>query len=206
MNRKEKALEFADSEYNIHVTGRHIKISDPMKEYALEKISKLERFMNRIIDVYVTMDIQKLSNHVEIILKAGNLKFASSASTTDMYASIDRAVHKLEAQVLRYKSKMQDHHARNKQSGTLVVQVLQAEALEEEIIDQSEAPPLRYTPPRVVKQDTISLKTLTYDEAIMKMEFSAEPFLVFKNEMDQKLNIIYRRDDGHYGIIEPACS
>ena len=110
MNRKDKALEFADTEYHLHVTGRHVEITDAMKDYALEKLSKVERIMDRIIDVNVIMDIQKLDHHVEIILKAGNTKITSNASSTDMYASIDQAVKKLEAQVLHYKSKINDHH------------------------------------------------------------------------------------------------
>lgn len=110
MNRKEKALEFADTEYHLHITGRHIEVTDAMKDYALEKLSKIERIMDRIIDINVIMDIQKLDHHVEIILKAGSLKITSSASSTDMYASIDQAIKKLETQVLHYKSKANDHH------------------------------------------------------------------------------------------------
>jgi putative sigma-54 modulation protein len=206
MSRKTKALEFANAEYDIHVTGRHVEVSEAMKQYALEKISKLERFLNRMIDVNVIMDIQKLNHRVEILLKAGNLKITSSAATTDMYASIDQAVHKLEAQVLRYKSKMQDHHVKIRQDSDMLVHVVKPEEIEEEeeIIDYSDNSQFR--PPHVVKQETVALKTFSYDEAILKMEFSAEPFLVFKNENDQKLNIMYRRDDGNYGIIEPNCS
>ena len=210
MNRKAKALEFIDAEYNIQITGRHVQITNAMKDYAMEKISKLERFMNRILDVNVIMDIQKIDHRVEIILKAGSLKISSKAITTDMYVSIDQAVDKLEAQILRYKSKIQDHHAKGHAVQNMIVDVI-ARPLEieedfdtnNEHVDNQEVNRLNLH--RVVKQETRPLKILTYDEAVMKMELSGDMFLIFKNEADKKLKVIYRRTDDNYGIIEPSC-
>lgn len=202
MNRKTKALEFVDAGYDTQITGRHVSVTDAMKDYAMEKISRIEKFMHRIIEVNVIMDIQKLDHIVEIILKAGNLRMTSRAITTDMYASIDKAVDKLQAQILRYKSKMQDYHSRAYANGEMKVSVVKPREIEEEFdfeeIDQ-------FKPHRVVKQEVLPVKTLTYDEAIIKMEVSDDSFFVFKNEADQKLTIIYRRDDGNYGIFEPSC-
>jgi putative sigma-54 modulation protein len=147
-----------------------------MKDYAIDKISKIERFMNRIIDVNVIMDIQRMDHRVEIILKAGNTKITSKASSTDMYVSIDQAVDKLEKQILRYKSKLQDHHAKGHAILNMTVNVLSPGEIEED-----------------------------FDEAIMKMELSGDAFMLFKCEEDQKLKVIYRRQDENYGIIEPAC-
>lgn len=110
MNRKEKALEFANESYKVQVTGRHIEVSDTMRDYVIEKLTKIERIMDHIIEVNVIMEVQKLDHHVEIVMKVGNHRMASNASSTDMYASIDMAVKKLEAQLLHYKSKLQDHH------------------------------------------------------------------------------------------------
>ncbi len=209
MNRKAKALEFTDAGYNVQITGRHVEITDSMKDYAIEKISKIERFMNRIIDVNVIMDIQRMDHRVEIIVKAGNVKITSQASTTDMYASIDKAVAKLEAQIHRYKSKIQDHHAKGHAILDMTVNVFGRPQEAEEDFDleeETDGQPLdRFKPHQIVKQETLPLKTLTYDEAIMKMELSGDMFLIFKDEVDQKLKVIYRREDENYGIIEPNC-
>lgn len=208
MNRKNKALEFADQTYNIQITGRHLEITDSMKDYAIEKVSKIERFMNRIIDINIIMDIQRLDHRVEIILKTANTKITSKASSTDMYVSIDQAVDKLEAQILRYKSKLQDHHAKGHAILNMNVDVISAKEAEDEIDMEEEMVENRsnrFKPHRVVKQETRPLKTLTYDEAIMKMELSGDSFMLFKNEEDLKLKVIYRRKDDSYGIIEPAC-
>lgn len=203
MNRKAKALEFAETGYNIQITGRHVQITDSMKDYAIEKISKIERIMNRIIDVNVIMDIQKLDHRVEIILKANNTKITSSAVTTDMYISIDQAVDKLEAQILKYKSKLQDHHLKGHAVLNMAVNVLSPR--EEDFDLDQDQEDNRFKPHAVVKQETRPLKTLTFDEAVMKMELSGDTFMIFKNEEDQKLKVIYRRQDGNYGIIEPSC-
>jgi len=210
MNRKNKALEFVDAAYDIHFTGRHVEITDSMKDYVIEKVSKIERFMNRIIDVNVILDIQKLDNRVEIILKAANTKITSSACCTDMYVSIDQAVDKLEAQILKYKSKLQDHHAKGHADLNMQVNVLTPRQISDDLDIDDEFSKKeefdRFKPHRVVKQETRPLKTLTYDEAVMKMELSGDAFMLFKNEVDQKLKVIYLRKDGNYGIIEPANS
>lgn len=206
MNQKAKASEFADSGYEVKITGRHVEVSDSMKAYALEKLAKIERFMDRIIDVSIIMDIQKVMHEVEIILKVGRLKITSKASSTDMYASIDKAIAKLEAQVLRYKSKIQDHHAKGHAILNMTVDVMEKpfeEDFDVEDVEAAENPVLSVH--RVVKQDTLPLKTLTFDEAVMKMELSDDAFMLFKNEADQRLKVIYRRKDDNYGIIEPNC-
>lgn len=204
MNRKEKALEFANENWDIQITGRHVEVTDPMKDYAMEKISKIERFINRIIDVNVIMDIQKLEHRVEIILTFGGMKITSTASSTDMYASIDKAVDKLAAQLRRYKSKIQDHHAKGLAIIDMNVNVLKRPVEEDELdFEEEEAKDNRFHPHAIIKQETLPLKTLTYDEAVMKMELSGDAFLIFKSEEDLKLRVIYRRKDGNYGVIEP---
>lgn len=210
MNRKTKALEFVDEGYNITVTGRHVQITDSMKDYALEKVSKIERFMNRIIDVNIIMDIQKLDHKVEIILKAGHTKVTSQAITNDMYASIDRAVAKLEAQILRYKSKLQDHHAKGLAVIDMNVNILKRPSPEEEMeLEEEETARLSAingeSVHEIVQQETRPLKTLTAEEAMMKMELSQDAFMIYKSEEDLKLKVIYRRSDGNYGVIEPNC-
>lgn len=208
MNYKAKALEFEDLGYEVKITGRNIEVSDSMKAYALEKLAKIERFMDRIINVSIVMDVQKLMHHVEIILKVGRLTITSQASSSDMYASIDKAISKLEAQVLRYKSKIQDHHAKGHAVLNMRVDVIEKsieDALDIENAEDYAAETPAFPVHRVVKQDSLPLKTLTFDEAVMKMELSGDVFMLFKNEADQRLKVIYRRKDDNYGIIEPNC-
>jgi putative sigma-54 modulation protein len=208
MNRKAKALEFVNEGYNIKITGRHVQVTDSMKDYAMDKVAKIERFSPRIIDINVIMDIQKIEHRVEIILKVDHIKITSQASSNDMYVSIDKAVTKIETQLRRYKQKIQNHHAKGLAVIDMNVNVLRRPN-EEDLELEEEGAELNktseYKRHEVVKQETIPLKTLTYDEAIMKMELSNDTFLIFKHEEDQKLKVIYRRNDENYGIIEPKC-
>ncbi len=211
MNRKAKLLAEELKGYNIAVTGRHVQVTDAMKDYALEKISKIERFSdpNRIVDVSITMDIQKVDQRVDIIVKVHQWIIKSSAVTTDMYASIDQAVHKLESQLQRYKKKIQDHHAKGLKVIDMRINVVRRP--DEEILEVNEeidAENMRQAveqlrPHEIVAQDTMPLKILTLDEAVAKMELSGYAFLIFRNESDRKLRVIYRRGDGDYGVIEP---
>ncbi|MDP1880938.1 MAG: ribosome-associated translation inhibitor RaiA [Parachlamydiaceae bacterium] len=208
MNRKEKALEFIDAEYIVNVKGRHLEVTDAMKDYAIDKVSKIEKFLNRIIEVNVVLNNQKLIHTAEIILHAGQLRIKSHASSLDMYESINKAVAKLEAQILRYKSKIQDHHSRNYVVEDITVDVIPSSFDDEYDFNEEEVDNFqlnhRKSTHQVVEQDTLSLKTLTTEEAILKMDLSKDHFMLFKTE-NQKLKVIYRREDGNYGIIEPTC-
>lgn len=201
--RKEKMAEF-DQGYNVIVTGRHVHVTDGMKQHAVEKISKLDHIGDRIIDVHVAMDIQKLSHRVDIQMKYAHTSIRSHASTTDMYASIDEAVDKLCKQLRRYKKKLHDHYAKKYPIEEVPVRVFTVEDFEEEYGgEEVVVEPMKATH-RIVATETRSIKILAEDEAIMKMELSGDPLMVYKSEVDRRLKIIYRRDDGNYAIIEPT--
>jgi len=211
MSHKSKAAEFVGEGYKIHVTGRNVLVTDSMKTYAIEKVSKIERFSTRIIDVVVTMDIQKLEHRVDIVLKVDHIKIKSQALSNDMYASIDKAVEKIERQLRRYKTKLQEHQNKRLSITDMNVNVMRLprEIEVEDVNDEIEEENRRqliseYRPHEIVSQETRPLKMLTEEEAIMKMELSEDAFLIFIAEVDQKLKVIYRRKDGDYGIIEPG--
>lgn len=208
MSRKTKAEQFQDTGYNITVTGRHVLVTDAMKDYAQEKIFKIEKFTSRIIDVNIRMDIQKLDHRVDIVMTVGHMKIKSSASTTDMYVSIDQAVDKIEKQLIKYKKRLQEHAAKDLTSIDMQVSVINGEDSQvREINDEIESENNRalldsYGPHRIVKKETRSLKNLTAAEAVMKMDLSGDAFHIYRSEEDLKLKVIYRREDGSLGIIE----
>lgn len=212
MSRKSKAAEFLEEAYNISVTGRNVLVTDSMKDYAIEKVSKIERFSNRIIDVIITMDVQKLVHRVDIVLKINTLLIKCSASTDNMYASIDKVVDKLEAKILRYKEKLQDyHHNRgNGASFDMDLNILRPSDVEEineinsDIESENQQRLLdKYRPHKIVKKEKRPLKTLSDGEALLKMELSGDSFLVYCSEEDRKIRVIYRRDDGDFGVLQP---
>ncbi len=211
MVNKTKAAEFTTDDYSIKVFGRHIDVTDAMKSYAVEKIGKIERFHKRIIDVVITMDVQKLNHNVDIIVKVDHTKIKSHVSSDNMYASIDLAVDKLQRQLSRYKTRIQDHHAASRAVVDMRVNVFKApeEAdvldVNDQIDDENERRLMEeYRPHQVVTVETLPLKILNLNEAMWHMELSGDPFIIYRAEEDQKLKVIYRRDeDGNFGVVEP---
>lgn len=208
MSRRSKAAEFLEEVYDIHVTGRNVQVTEPMKDYAIEKISKIERFSNRIIDVLVTMDIQKMEHRCDIVMKVGHILIKSHGVSDDMYVSIDMAIDKIRRQLLKYKDRIQDHQARGISMIEMNVNVLAP--VEEDLLDVNEEidsenrrlQQEKFKTPQVVSKEKRLLKTLTTPEAVMKIDLSGDHFLIFRSEEDQRLKVIYRRSDGNYGIIE----
>lgn len=205
--------------YNIVVTCRHVQISEPMKAYAVDKISKLDHFASRIIDVNVIMDIQKLQQRVEIIMQYGHTFIKSTGVSNDMYVSIDLAVSRLQAQLKRYLTRLHDWRAKNHAMVEVPEQVYRVkelelateEAAEEEVEAINEAieketkkqEAVELHPHSIVRVEQQPLRILTDDEAIMKMELTQNPCIVYRGEVDRKLKVIYRRADGDYGVVSP---
>ena len=194
--------------YNINIVGRSVYVTEAMKNHAMDKIAKLERFNNHIIDVHFTLDMHKLEHTCLVVMKFDHFKVTAHAEASDMYVAIDQAVDKLRTQFRRWKEKIQDHTQKKMSVGQMQVNILMRPSeLEEynhemEIALEEERNKKMY-PGKVIRSKTLPLKMLTCDEAVMKMELSGDPFLVFKAEDDLKLKVIYRTKDGNYGIIRP---
>ena len=201
-----KANKFSGEGFHLQILGRHLQVTDAMKEYAQAKLSKIERFHNHIMDIHVTMDIQNIDHSVMIFVKFDHFTVKAHAVSTDMYASIDLAVDRLQRQLQKWKGKIQDHAAKKLSSVDLKINVFKKPSDLEEVNGEIESETERLheeelVPGHLLDQDTIVLKTLTTDEAIMKMELSQDPFLLYKGEEDLKVKVIYRRNDGNYGVV-----
>lgn len=209
MSHKSKAAEFIEDTYNITITGRNLVVTDSLRDYVFEKIAKIEKFSQRIIDVVVTIDTQKLDHRVDIVAKIDTTKIKSHACTDNMYASIDKAVDKLEAQLKKYKDKLHAHHGKKAEEIVMNVNVLRSLGTEElsAINDDIEEENRRrlidkYNPHQIVSKETRPLRTLANGEAIVKMELSGDAFMIYRSEEDHGLKVIYRRKDGNFGVIE----
>jgi len=208
MKGKAKAVEFENEEYSIHVVGRNVAVTEAMKNYAIEKVFKLERFSNRIIDVTVTMDIQKLEHRCDIDIRVNHVKIRSHGVSMDMYAAIDDAIEKVSTQIRRYHKRLTDHQAKSIAMVDMNVNVIgpaQDELAEfnDDIESENQQKLIEEYRHSVVSQETLPLKTLTMDEAVMRLDLSGHNFLVYRSQEDNKIKIIYLRDDGQFGIIEP---
>ncbi len=206
---KKKFQEEDAQGYRIDILGRNIEVTEPIRAYIWDKISKIERFHNHIMYVHATLELHRLEHVCTFLVKFDHFKIKSTATSTDMYVSIDRAINRLQVLAARFKSRIQDHHKKNRPIVEMKVNVV--ERPYSELMDvnasieaQNQQQELKeLTPPKVIGSETKPLKLLNVEEAVMKMELSGDPFLIYRAEEDQKLKVMYRRDDGNYGIILP---
>jgi putative sigma-54 modulation protein len=122
-----------------------------------------------------------------------------------MYASIDKSVQKLQTLFRKWKGKIQDYHNRPVNMVDMSVNVYRRPPMDptEEVNQAIDAENLKdWMPHKVIASESQVLKSLKIEEAIMKMELSSDPFMLFRDEEDKKLKLIYRREDEHYGVIQ----
>jgi putative sigma-54 modulation protein len=178
----------------INVTGRHISVTEPIKDYARKKLESIGIDFPKVIDAHVILDVQKYRHICEIILTCANhIHIEAVEESENMYASIDVCVDKLARQMRKYKTKLQRHHRNRKQK---VVQVTKHILSPEGLDDHEEAEP------KVVHKETFAVKPMYPDEAVLQLELSPKQFLVFLNPKTEEVNVLYRRKAGDYGLIE----
>ncbi len=203
-----QAKKFEMEGYSISIVGKNVQITDTIRDHVFEKISKFEKFTNKILDLTITLDVQKLEQSAVFLMKFLHFQIKSHASTESLYSAIDKASDRMLRLISKYKTQLMDHQAKGLSVIDLNVNVLQPQRDElQEINTEIEAETWakeqeRYTIHKIVAKEKIPLRKLRQDEAIMKMELSSDPFLIYQGEEDQKLKVIYRREDQNFGIVE----
>jgi len=189
-------MQVANANTPIRVTGRHISITDSIKDYAIKKVEGLHLDFPKIIEAQVILDVEKYRHQAEVILFCANhITIEASEETEDMYTSIDAVINKIARQMRKYKTRFQRHHRPKQMSiRELEEQILSTDGFHEE--PESE--------PAVIQTEKYPVKPMFVDEAVLQMEMSSKQFLVFLNAKSEKVNILYRRKNGHLGLIEPA--
>jgi putative sigma-54 modulation protein len=205
-----KELTFEEN-FHIKVMAKNIELTKPIEDYVLEKTAKLDKFSTHKINMTVSLEVQKLSHIVDVVFHFSHFQVKVHAETDNLYSAIDRAFDKLSSKLRRWKSRIQDHHAKGLKVIDMQVNVFDVPQIDEvdeyneEIEEQRLAEMEKALQvPSVVKETTRPLKTLRSDEAVMKLELSGDNFLIYTSEEDHKLKIMYRRSKG-YGIISPSA-
>jgi len=190
-------MQTANINLPVKVTGRHLSITDAIKDYAGKKVEGLHLDYPRIIEAHVILDVEKYRHHAEVILVCGNhITIEASAVTSDMYASIDQSVAKIAQQMRKYKTKiMRQHRPRHQKVHHIEEQVLSIDESFEE---------LEGSEPSVVHTERYPVKPMFVDEAVLQLEMSSRQFIVFLNAKTEKVSVLYRRKDDDFGLIEPA--
>jgi putative sigma-54 modulation protein len=173
------------------VKSRNVEVSETIKTYAEEKLRKLERQLDdpRVeLELAVEKNPSIAENQVAeaTIWTKGPVLRAREASA-DMRASIDQLVEKLERQVTRYRTRTRDRRRRAARANGPSADTVQTDD----------------AAPEIVKTKRFALNPLSAEEAVLQLELVGHDFFVFRNAADEAVNVVYRRRDGGYGLIEP---
>jgi putative sigma-54 modulation protein len=180
------AIRWAKEEaMQVRVTGRNIDLTEAMKDYVHKKIGRLDKYLEEPIVIQVVLSVEKFRQIAEVNISSKSGNFRGSEESHDIYASIDMVMDKLEKQVRRRKEKLQNRSW---------------EPISEMLLTVSEEP---VEDSRVVEVKRFAMKPMSLDEAILQMDMSEDHFMVFLNANTTQVNVLYRRKDGRYGLIEP---
>ena len=191
-------MQVANANPEIKVTGRHVAVTDAIVDYARKKVDNLHLDYPRIIEAQIILDVEKYRHIAEVVLRCNNhITIDASAETSDLYASIDEAVGKIAQQMRKHKTRiLRQHRPRRAQIRHIEEQIIADEVAEE---PDNEAEPL------VVRTEKYPVKPMFVDEAVLQLQMNAsQQFVVFLNAKSEKVNVLYRRKQGNFGVIEPA--
>ena len=194
----------------IQIKGRNVAVSDAIHAYAEEKLSRVHRLLQeRHIDEVSLVELELMveknpsianPNIAEATIFTRGPVIRAKESSTDMYASIDLVADKLQRQVKKYHDKV---HRKNMHHG-LAPELRLAVPPEEDNGTMLAPDEFETDNGRIVKTKQFSLKPMTVDEATLQLELVGHDFFVFTNADTSVTSVVYRRNDGHYGLIEPA--
>ncbi|KMY66856.1 hypothetical protein AAU61_12780 [Desulfocarbo indianensis] len=176
----------------IQVTFRHVEPSEAVKEYAREKVGKLEKYLDGPVEANITLSVEKHRHDADVNVIASGLKIHGRETTGDLFSAIDLVMDKLEKQVRRYRDKLKNlgRNSRKGEEMSFKVDVFEADSFTE-------------PEPKMVQSHKLTAKPMDVDEAAMQLDLSEDDFLVFINARTGAMNVIYRRGDGEFGLIEP---
>ena len=185
---------------NFHFTGKNLVVSTDMKEKTEKKAGRLSRLFDGNVDVYVAFSAVKQENKVEISIPFANKRMLrAEVSSVDMLAAIDSAVDALDKQIVKHKKRAKDKARRDKSYN------FQDEFKLLNLVDDNDASEDEIKIDGIVieRRKHFPLKPMDPEEACMSMEMLGHNFYVFRNSSTDEINVVYKRNSGDYGLIDP---
>jgi len=172
------------------VMFKNIDPSDHLKSYVGDKLNRSDKFLDNPAEANVVLAVEKFRHIAEINISGDRLNIVGKEETVDMYSAIDMVLDKLEKQIKKNKEKIRERRSASKNRNR---SMLEEEAgLPDEDVE------------RQIKIRNIEYKPMDIEEAVLQMDLIEDNFLVFTNARSDQINVLYRRRDGHYGLIQPS--
>lgn len=172
---------------NFILSGKNLELTPALKQKIVKKLGKLEKFFNPETEVHVTLNVEKSRHIVEVTIPFKGMLIRAEDSTTDMYASIDNVIDKIESQIRKNKTRLQ-----RQIHGALNTEYFGGDG-DEKGNDEY----------KIVRTKKFSIKPMDEQEAILQMNMLEHDFYMFENSETNRINVVYKRKDGNYGLIEP---
>ena len=172
------------------VTFKNLDSSDNLRSYVSDKLDRFDKYLYNPAEASVVLSVEKFRHIAEININGDRLNINGKEETEDMYSAIDMVLDKLESQIKKNKEKIRERRTGAKFRD-------RAGASTEAFMSEDDAE-------RQVKIKNIEYKPMDVDEAVMQMDLVDDNFLVFTNSRTDHINVLYRRKDGHYGLIQPS--
>lgn len=181
----------------IQVSGRHMDVGEALTTHVeTELTAAVSKYADEVIDAEVTFSRDAHDYKVDAIVKLGRgLTAKASSRAGEVYAAFDSLSEKIEKQVRRYKRRLKSHRGDAAAEIPAAAYVLAAARDEDEHLEDLN--------PVVIAETKTKLRSLTVGEAVMQMELEHAPFLMFRNEANGRFNIVFQREDGNIGWVDP---
>lgn len=198
----------------VSVAFRHMDVSEAVQRYASEKLQHIAKkyVQGMDIDSQVVFSLERYQHVANFTINVNGLTLKCVEKTDNMYSSIDLALDKVERQMNRFKSRIRDHRPDSRRR-SVPMQILApapaaAEQVEETpaVVNHSEAKHIGGHAITTLQREELVAPYLSPDEALMQIELRHAQFLVFTNKETESICILYRRDDGNFGLIEPEAA
>jgi putative sigma-54 modulation protein len=170
------------------VTFKNLDPSETLKSYVTDKLKRFDRLLDNPAEANVVLSVEKFRHIAEINVAGDRLTINGKEETIDMYSAIDMVLDKLEKQIKKSKQKIRQRRPGSKSKNPVL------------------SPEFRFSDEeteRRVKIKNIEYKPMDVEEAVLQMDLLSDNFLVFTNARSDRVNVLYRRKDGHYGLIQP---
>lgn len=173
------------------IIGKNIEITNALNNVVTDKLEKLNKYFTEGTEAHVTLSVENLTHVIEITIPFNNQVLRAEMEGKDMYAIIDDAVEIIERQIVRFKNKLRTKH-RNVNTTPFTSDFMNmADDMEEEAI-------------KVDRKKRFAIKPMDVEEAIMQMEMVGHNFFVYLDAYTEEVNVVYKRKNATYGLIEPT--
>lgn len=178
---------------NYNIRGQHFQVTDALRDYVEKKLSRLDKYFETPVasDINVTLSVTKGKHTVEVTIPLVGVMLRAEERSEDMYASIDLVTDKLERQIRKHKTKVN----RKFRQGSGVRSLFREEGSAVSVLEEEDELEL-------VRTKRFNLKPMDVEEAILQMNMVGHSFFVFANIESEEVNVVYKRSDGKYGLIE----